>query len=128
MYHFPDADLLPRLVESYFSYTYLHFSVLHRPTFEAELRAGKHTRDDAFGAVVLLVCALGSRTTDDPRVFLDHPERPRHPHSAGWAWFRQVQLVRNTALLDPSVYDLQIIAVRSFVVRARSGHREESRT
>ncbi|KAI0028533.1 fungal-specific transcription factor domain-containing protein, partial [Vararia minispora EC-137] len=108
---FPAPDLLPRLISSYFQLPHYLFPILHRPTFEADFAAGKHLKDEGFGAIVLLLCAIGARITDDPRVFLDHPDRPAHPHSAGWAWFRQVQVVRNTALVDPSVYDLQIIAL-----------------
>ncbi|KAI0035392.1 fungal-specific transcription factor domain-containing protein, partial [Vararia minispora EC-137] len=108
---FPEPDLLSRLVSVYFSLTHLLFPILHRPTFEADLADGKHFRDPGFGTIVLLVCSLGARFVDDPRVLLDHPEKPGHPHSAGWMWFNQVQLVRNVALADPTLYDLQALAL-----------------
>ena len=105
---------MSRLITAYFKLTHLICPVLHRPTFERLLAEGKHLRDEGFGAVVLLVCALSARVVNDPRVYLDDPEKPGHPHSAGWLWFNQVQLVRNVALSDPTLYDLQAMAVCSF--------------
>lgn len=64
-----------------------------------------------FAATVLLVCAVGSRYSDDPRVFLDDTNTP---HSCGWKWFDQVQVVRKSLLAPPSLYDLQFYCVRLY--------------
>ena len=83
--------------------------LLHRPIFEKSLADNLHLRDDGFGAVVLLVAAVGARFSDDPRVALPGTEAM---HSAGWAWFNQVQMVRRSLFSPPSLYDLQIYCVR----------------
>lgn len=80
---FPDDDLLRHLTDVYFDVPNTLFPVLHRPTFERELREGLHKRDWYFGAVVLMVCASASRYTDDPRVLLPGTSDQR---SAGWKW------------------------------------------
>ena len=83
--------------------------LLHRPTFEKSFADDLHLRDDGFGAVVLLVAAVGARFSDDPRVALPGTDAM---HSAGWAWFNQVQMVRRSLFSPPSLYDLQIYCVR----------------
>lgn len=83
--------------------------LLHRPMFEKSLTNNLHLRDDGFGAVVLLVAAVGARFSDDPRVALPGTDAM---YSAGWAWFNQVQMVRRSLFSPPSLYDLQIYCVR----------------
>lgn len=65
-------------------------------------------RDDGFRQVVLLVCANGSRFSDDPRVLVNDSW-----HSAGWKWFSQVDMLRKSWLAPnpPSLYDLQMHCV-----------------
>lgn len=77
--------------------------------FEKSLTDNLHFRDDGFGAVLLLVAAVGARFSDDPRVALPGTDAL---HSAGWAWFNQVQMVRRSLFSPPSLYDLQIYCVR----------------
>ena len=60
--------------------------LLHRPTFERALINGLHYSETGFASVVLLVCALGSRYSDDSRVCVTEDKR-----SAGWHYFDQVQ-------------------------------------
>ena len=83
--------------------------LLHQPMFEKSLNDNLHHRDDGFAAVVLLVAAVGARFSDDPRVALPGTDAF---HSAGWAWFNQVQMVRRSLFSPPSLYDLQIYCVR----------------
>ncbi|KAI0312122.1 fungal-specific transcription factor domain-containing protein [Amylostereum chailletii] len=110
-YTFPEPDLMRHLLANFFHLGGAVCPLFHRPTFEKQVADGLHLVDEGFGGVVSLVCALGSRMSNDPRVFLDNPEKPNHPHSAGWRWFNQVQLVRNLALADPTLHDLQICAL-----------------
>jgi Fungal specific transcription factor domain len=107
-YQFPPSDLLVLLVDLYFANMNSFLPLLHRLTFEKSLREGLHHRDDGFGAVVLLVSAVGCRFSDDPRVIL---EGTNSTHSAGWAWFHQVQMVRRSLFSPPSLYDLQVYCV-----------------
>jgi hypothetical protein len=99
---------MTELIDLYFTHMNLFMPLLHRPTFEKGLADGYHRESRGFGATVLLVCAIASRYSTDPRVFL--PEA-NSEHSAGWKWFDQVQLVRRSRLAPPSLYDLQKYSV-----------------
>ena len=73
------------------------------------MREGLYFRDDGFAYVLLLVCALGARFTDDPRVLL---EGYNTRHSAGWAYFQQAQsALEVVSYAPPRLYDLQIACV-----------------
>jgi hypothetical protein len=61
-----------------------------------------------FAAVVMLVCAVASRYSNDPRVLLDGVDSW---HSCGWKYFDQVQVVRKSLLAPPTLYDLQFYCV-----------------
>ncbi|KAI0925293.1 hypothetical protein AcV7_005573 [Taiwanofungus camphoratus] len=103
---FPDDDLMTSLVDLYFVNVNYYMPILHRPTLEDGVRNGLHLRDEGFGSVVLLVCAIGSRFTDDPRVYLKGFES--QTHSCGWQWFQQVEMSRKSLLAPPRLYDLQV--------------------
>jgi hypothetical protein len=112
---FPEPDLMARLVGSYFSEYNIIFPLLHRPIFERALRAKLYLSDGGFARVLLLVCAVGSRYVDDPRVLLDNGAR----HSAGWKWFEQAQIAKFHLLVAPTLYDMQahcVSAVHYLVV------------
>src|ERR1700729_3835182 len=102
------------LINFYFIHANLLLPLLHRPTFEKGIADGYHRRSSDFGGTVLLVCAIGSRYSTDPRVFL--PEA-NSDHSAGWKWFDQVQMVQKSRLAAPSLYDLQkyCVSVGSYI-------------
>jgi len=108
-YEFPEQDLLWLLIDNYFIYVNAFLPLLHRPTFENHISDGLHLRNGGFGGVVSLVCALGSRHTGDPRVLLPGTSDVT---SAGWAWFDQVQLMRNYFLDPASIYEIQSYSVR----------------
>ncbi|KAF7351239.1 Zn(2)-C6 fungal-type domain-containing protein [Mycena sanguinolenta] len=102
-YIFPDPDLLSALVDLYFAHKNLYFPVLHRPTFERSIADRLHTRDTTFGAVVLLVCAIGSRFSDDARLSPPGAE----PLRRGWQFFDQLPLRLDHLFETPTLYDLQ---------------------
>lgn len=105
---FPPPDLMKALIDGYFERVNSNIPLLHKPTFEKSIAEGLHLYDEGFASTVLLVCAVGARTSDDPRVILPGTNSG---HSAGWEWFRQVQWVRRTILSPPRLYDLQINCV-----------------
>jgi hypothetical protein len=109
---FPPDDLIPTLVDAYFTCLNTASPVLHRPSFERALEEGVHRRDMGFGAVLLLVCALGARFVDDERALYDKGKS----HSAGWQWFNQVYMMQRSLLALPCIYDVQICCV-SFQLR-----------
>lgn len=107
-YSFPDDDFLNSLVKLYFANTNIYLPLFHRPTFERDIAEKLHLKDDGFAANLLLVCAIGSRWSDDPRVRLDGMDSS---HTNGWKWFNQVQLVRKSLLRVPVLADLQFYSV-----------------
>ncbi|KAJ7643219.1 fungal-specific transcription factor domain-containing protein [Mycena rosella] len=102
-YVFPEADLMFALVDNYFIHTNLYFPLLHRPTFERCIADKMHLRDESFGAVLLLVCAIGSRFSNDPRVCDPHDE----PLRCGWKYFDQLPLAIDHLFVRPTLYHLQ---------------------
>lgn len=107
-YTFPEDDLVDALVKLYFEHVNILLPLLHRPSFERSIQEKLHLKDEGFAATVLLVCAVGSRWSDDPRIFLEGGT----PNSCGWKWFGQVQVVRRSLLEPPTLYDLQFYCVR----------------
>ncbi|KAJ8474135.1 hypothetical protein ONZ45_g16054 [Pleurotus djamor] len=104
-YQFPDDDLMGTLINNFFQEYNMFYPILHRPTFEKSLKEGLHLTHQAFGGIVLLVCAIGSRHCDDPRVLLDGTSDSSK--SNGWKYFSQVGFVSNSVLYTPTLYDLQ---------------------
>ncbi|KAJ3853352.1 hypothetical protein EV368DRAFT_39098, partial [Lentinula lateritia] len=62
-------DLLSHLVDLYFEKRNTFMPLLHRATFDNGLRNGLHNFDRDFGVLVLSVCALGARYSDDLRAY-----------------------------------------------------------
>ncbi|KAJ7622648.1 fungal-specific transcription factor domain-containing protein [Mycena polygramma] len=105
---FPEDDLLASLVDIHFEEINPLFGILHAPSFCRMLADGLHLREPHFGAVVLAVCALASRYSDDPRVLLDGVASE---YSRGWKWFRQVQSFCTTFSSEYSLHQLQLICL-----------------
>ncbi|KAG6845260.1 hypothetical protein H0H87_011995 [Tephrocybe sp. NHM501043] len=104
-YTYPPTDLMMSLVDLFFEKQNILTPLLHRPTFERSVAEELHLHDDGFATVLLLVCAVASRFSDDPRVLMDDVEGSIS--SGGWKWFQQVQQVKRSVLAPPSLYDLQ---------------------
>ncbi|PIL33896.1 transcription factor [Ganoderma sinense ZZ0214-1] len=102
---YPVADLMEKLIVGYFENINIYLPLLHEPTFRRSVAADAHLREPAFGAVLLLVCAIGSRWTDDPRVQTEDGTTP------GWCWFTQVDTVRWSIFERPKVEDVQACAL-----------------
>ena len=107
-YNFPDLDLALHCIDLYFLHSNSYFPLLHRPTFDKSVMEGLHFTNDNFAPVFLLVCAAGARHSDDPRVLLDGSDGY---HSAGWKWFKQVRIMKQSLLSPPTLYDLQLYCV-----------------
>lgn len=108
----PPADLAEELIDLYFHHTNMYLPLLHRPTFEKGVKANLHVTNTGFGSVYMLVCSLGSKFSNDPRVKYDGQESP---HSAGWKWFNQAITSMKTPLSPATLYDLQSYAVCFFL-------------
>lgn len=107
-YIYPDDDLLQSLVFVYFDKFNPFYPVLHQPTFRRLLDAREHIHNSDFGMTVLLVCALASIYSNDPRVMMPGDTSNL---SAGWRFFSQVPLHRNKLIYKSGLYDLQYFAV-----------------
>nr|GAT42655.1 predicted protein [Mycena chlorophos] len=105
LYVFPEADLLHSLMGLYWFHCHPFIPLLHRATFEKAVADRLHLRNSRFGATVLLVCALASRYSNDPRVILHGTNSEL---SCGWKWAGQIRLVRQSFTTTPSLYDVQI--------------------
>ncbi|KAF7335771.1 Zn(2)-C6 fungal-type domain-containing protein [Mycena venus] len=115
-YSFPPEDLMISLISLYFSNVNVYFPLLHRPTFETAVANNVQLSDEGFARTLLLICALGSRYSDDERVhFTEKPFR-----TAGWPWFDQVKF---TLYGQPTLYDLQAYCLAVQFLERASGPR-----
>ncbi|KAJ7056842.1 fungal-specific transcription factor domain-containing protein [Mycena amicta] len=122
---FPQKDLLDALVELYFTKINTILNLLHSPSFRKSLSENQHHANPHFGAVVLGVCALASRFSDDPRVLMDGTA---DEHSSGWRWFSQVRPIRVVAWSEhpSSLYQLQLVCLSlSFISATCMATRDE---
>lgn len=114
-FEFPPPDLIDALIPLFFFHNNLYWPILHRPTFEQHYRERLHETETGFASILLLVCAIASRCSDDPRVL--RPETPDGSlppsrHSAGWKYFDQVKIQRKSLISPATLFDLQQYAVR----------------
>ncbi|KAE9397941.1 hypothetical protein BT96DRAFT_49204 [Gymnopus androsaceus JB14] len=127
---FPDPDLINTLVSLYFTHINVYFPILHKPSFLRSIAQNLHHEDYHFGALILAVCALGARFSDDPRVYEDGLGASNATPSAateqsiGWKWIRQIQPVRRTFTRPPCIYEIQLYQV--YVVFMQSTSTAES--
>ncbi|KAF6744137.1 fungal-specific transcription factor domain-containing protein [Ephemerocybe angulata] len=116
-YVFPEPDLLCHLVEEYFTKSNPMFPLLNRSIFENGVRAGLHLVDDEFGGIVLGVCAVAALYSRDPRILLDVPHAEQ---SAGFKYYRQLRLSRDSFLRAPTLQELQTHTATATFLRASS--------
>lgn len=117
-YIFPEPDLLLDLIDAYFICLNPLLPVLHRPTFEYSVRSGLHLVNDSFGGTVLAMCAVASLYSRDPRVLLE--ESGYSQQSAGFKYFKQLRLSRESFLMSPTLYDVQVHALAIFYLNSTS--------
>ena len=103
---------MQHLLNTYFEIHNIILPILHRPTFERSLVGNFHEQNESFGAVLLLMCAIACRYSDDPRV--TH-SITCSTSNTGWNLFNQVDRLRRTRLLGHQLYDAQVYAVRLLV-------------
>ncbi|KAH9474373.1 Cutinase transcription factor 1 alpha [Psilocybe cubensis] len=118
-YIYPEHDLLIHLVNLYFDKTNSLIPLLHAPTFMKSLSAGQHYWDPSFGMTVLMVCAVASRYSDDPRVFSEM-DAGAPGLSSGWHFFTQVPVHRRLQLFTTTVYDLQYYFLAALYLQGTS--------
>ncbi|KAK0210026.1 fungal-specific transcription factor domain-containing protein [Desarmillaria ectypa] len=107
-YTFPEEDLLRSLLDLYFDHINVLVPLLHRPTLEKLIEKRAHFKDAKFADALLLICAIASGYSDDPRVLL---EGERSRHSSGWKWANQVVHTHKPLMRSPSLYNLQSLCL-----------------
>ncbi|KAJ7069946.1 fungal-specific transcription factor domain-containing protein [Mycena amicta] len=107
-YVYPDSDLISSLLLLYFENVHPTLPVLHRSSFERSVAENLHLVDPQFGATLLVVLAVASRYSDDPRVFVDG----RSTLSSGWKFIKQIPVVRKW--FEPNLYEVQFYLLMSF--------------
>ncbi|KAF7325582.1 Fungal-trans domain-containing protein [Mycena kentingensis (nom. inval.)] len=131
---FPPDDLFTSLLDLFFTKVDPMLGhILHEPSFRNSIAEKRHVSDSRFGAVVLTVCALASRHSDDPRVLVDGAGADAGgEHSAGWKWFGQVRAsgMQRRAVFEAehpgTLYQLQLLCLSiSFLTATRMGSVEE---
>ncbi|KAF7308747.1 Fungal-trans domain-containing protein [Mycena kentingensis (nom. inval.)] len=114
----PDKSLMETLVDIYFDQINPIWSLLHAPSFRQSMAEGLHFSNRVFGTVVLAVCSLASRYSDDPRVLLS--EHINDPQCSGWKWFGQIRPERVHFSLKEYLYQLQAFALSCLYIASTS--------
>ncbi|KAE9399356.1 hypothetical protein BT96DRAFT_690864 [Gymnopus androsaceus JB14] len=112
-FEFPPDDLMADLVDLYFIYFNQVMPIVHRPVFIKSLAEGLHHRDRCFGGLLLVMCAVGARFSNDPRVF---EENTTSEQSIGWKYIRQTQPLNRSFVEPASIYDIQMYALYMWFV------------
>ncbi|KAF7299169.1 Zn(2)-C6 fungal-type domain-containing protein [Mycena indigotica] len=107
-YVYPDSDLISSLLFLYFENVHPTIPVLHQPSFERSVKENLYLRDPQFGGTLLVVLAIGSRYSDDPRVFVDG----KSTLSSGWRFIKQLPVVRKW--FEPTVDEIQFYFLMTF--------------
>ncbi|KAF8330637.1 fungal-specific transcription factor domain-containing protein [Amanita rubescens] len=116
-FQFPPDEFLPLFIDLYFEQVNLFFPLLHRPTFQCAVDEGLHYKDYWFGALLLLVCAIGSQYIDDSHV-PNHGEP--NTQGRGRQWFQQVQLAWQNIPGPPIIHNLQLHCLTIYYLQTTS--------
>ncbi|KIY71330.1 hypothetical protein CYLTODRAFT_441292 [Cylindrobasidium torrendii FP15055 ss-10] len=142
---FPPDDLLDSLVDIYFQHAIMVpiLPFIHEADFRRDLKTGLQYVDNSFGFVVLGVCAIASRHSDDPRVFLDSEVAEARAkgsapnlsadssilpgvgpglsrHSAGWKFFSQIMALPRALFSAPTLHDVQFCCLFTYYAMGTS--------
>ena len=111
-FEFPEMDLMLHLVDRHFENLNVILPILHRSSFIRSIQEGFHKVNGHFGAVVLMVCAIGCRCATDPRVV---HEVATSSSCTAWKLFNQVGILRSRKVpfVMTSVYEAQLFPVCS---------------
>ncbi|KIY68056.1 hypothetical protein CYLTODRAFT_422004 [Cylindrobasidium torrendii FP15055 ss-10] len=101
---FPEHDLLMDLMDLYFNQRPSHLPVLYQPHFRRDVAQGRHLLEPSFAGVVLLVCAIASRNSSDPRVLSDGTTK----QTAGWKYYSVTSRLARPVHLSPTLDDIQM--------------------
>ncbi|KAE9390894.1 hypothetical protein BT96DRAFT_757021, partial [Gymnopus androsaceus JB14] len=115
-FDFPDSAELQTLVNAYFTHNNVFCPLLHRPSFERSVSEGLHLREPAFSALLLSVCAVGSRYTYSPS-----DSDGKDPSKSGIRWFNQLPIKQSAFGQSVSLYHLQMFCLASVYLNMVTG-------
>ncbi|KAF5345064.1 hypothetical protein D9758_010410 [Tetrapyrgos nigripes] len=116
VFAFPEGKELQTLVNAYFTQNNVFCPLLHRPSFERSVSEGLHLQDSAFGALLLSVCAVGSRYT-----YLPSDSDGSDPIKSGIKWFNQLPIKQSAFGQSVSLYHLQMYCLASVYLNMVTG-------
>src|ERR1700753_2869645 len=102
---YPDPDLMRHLIDRYFDNLNILLPLLHRPSFVRSVEEGLHHVDNDFGVTVLLVCAIGCRYTQDPRI--TH-ELTTSTSCTAWKFCSEIHKLKKVDYRPRSLYEAQL--------------------
>ncbi|KAG9005844.1 hypothetical protein FRB95_001037 [Tulasnella sp. JGI-2019a] len=117
---FPPPDLIRVPIDHCFSEVMPLMPLIHRPSFEWQYAEGRASHDIDFARLLLLVCAVGSRYCDDPRLFLTSSAGEVEWGSAGWMYFTQVYHMPKPLFTITKLVDLQIMVLSATYLEGTS--------
>ncbi|KAK7457803.1 Gypsy retrotransposon integrase-like protein 1 [Stygiomarasmius scandens] len=107
-FEFPDENELQDLIGAYFDGHSLYNPILYRPGFDKSIAEGLHFRDGEFGALVLAICALGSRHYYTERITSSSGENYL---KSGLKWFDQLPIRQYAFGQEVSLYRMQTYSI-----------------
>ncbi|KAH8826599.1 fungal-specific transcription factor domain-containing protein [Flagelloscypha sp. PMI_526] len=116
IFQFPCEDLMQSLLDLFFKDIAIYWPMIHEPTFRKSVADRLHEKDTWFGGLLLVICALASRLSDDPRCLAE----PGEPLSAGAHWFCQVKLMRSGSTEPTNLFELQTYCLASIYLQETS--------
>ncbi|KAG8890326.1 hypothetical protein FRB98_009394 [Tulasnella sp. 332] len=117
---FPPPDLIRTLVDHFFDDFTPLLPLLHRSSFERQYAEGQHRHDLDFARLLLIVCSIGGRYSNDARVCLTSPAGEIEWSSAGWMYFAQVYQSIKPMPASCKLVDLQIMALMTNYLQGTS--------
>ncbi|KAH8915926.1 hypothetical protein BT69DRAFT_1303281 [Atractiella rhizophila] len=111
LHSFPDLDLATSLVDLYFENYNSIYPLLHRPSFQRQYATATYDTNHSFRALCFAVFAIGSRFSNDPRIYpANVPESP-YPkeHTRGLDYFNACVKSVTPFCLAATLEDLQAL-------------------
>ncbi|KAG8933375.1 hypothetical protein FRC02_012051 [Tulasnella sp. 418] len=117
MFHFPPKDLGRSLIELFFDNFIPQYPIVDKTSCLESFFKEKYKSDPSEAALYLLICAVGSKWSSDPRVCVS-PELSEGKIdflSSGWKYFNQIcSLPPPSPFRPPKLQDLQVAALGAF--------------
>ncbi|PWN46148.1 hypothetical protein IE81DRAFT_84812 [Ceraceosorus guamensis] len=114
-YRLPGQEVLRSLFDVYFGLLHPMIPILHRPSMEQDIAAGRAEVDVAFRGLVFTVLAIAARYSNDPRCWSDRscPQTAGDDFAAASRLYHQVH--------SASLINIQVLSLSCFFASANMG-------